>query len=131
VPALTICVLSNTHNINFDGIPMLVTDIVLLLIMLIGLLCMGFHESGVSAFGRLMWRQVGMSAPLASICHSLICPPFQKGLIWLFLATIAEIPPVVSETHSMDPIPLLIVSQVFMSLNLNGRAFFLSSLYLW
>jgi hypothetical protein len=58
-------------------------------------------------------------------------PPFQKGLIWLFLATIAEVPPVVSETHSMDPIPLLIASQVFMSLNLNGSVFFLSSLPRW
>jgi hypothetical protein len=58
-------------------------------------------------------------------------PPFQKGLIWLFLATIAEVPPVVGETHSVDPIPLLIASQVFMSLNLNGIAFFFSSLPQW
>jgi len=81
VPGLSICVVRHTDNINFNSIPILISDIALLLIMLIGLLRMGFHESGMSGFGRLIWRQ---------------------GLIWLFLATIAEVPPV-----------------VFMSLNLN------------
>ena len=37
----------------------LITDIILLLIMLIGLLRLGFHESGVQGLGHLMWTQVG------------------------------------------------------------------------
>ena len=44
----------------------LVADIILLLIMLTGLLRLGFHDSGVFGLGHLMWRQVGLSALLAS-----------------------------------------------------------------
>jgi len=52
--------------------------------------------------------------------------PFRKGLVWLFLATIAYVPPVVSGANSMYPSLQLIVilpSQVLISLNLNGRLF--------
>jgi len=73
-PLLTICIITNISSTNINLITTLVTDVVLLLIMLIGLLRLGFHEPGAYSLGRLMWRQ---------------------GLIWLFLATIAEIPPVV------------------------------------
>jgi len=46
-----------------------------------------------------------------------------KGLIWIFLATIAEVPPVVSVFSPMYLYLLLIVtslSQVFISLNWNS-----------
>ena len=46
-----------------------------------------------------------------------------KGLIWLFLATIAEVPPVVSVASPIYPPLLFIVtssSQVFICLNLNS-----------
>jgi hypothetical protein len=42
----------------------LITDIILLLIMLIGLFRLGSHESGVHGMAHLMWTQVGVSAPL-------------------------------------------------------------------
>jgi len=61
-----------------------------------------------------------VSVLLASrdVCHALIF----KGLIWLFLATIAEVPPVVSVASPVYPSLLLVVtssSQVFISLNWN------------
>lgn len=37
----------------------LVTDIVLLLIMLVGLLYMGLGDGGKLDIGRLLWKQVG------------------------------------------------------------------------
>jgi len=80
-PLLSSCEVLDIHSTKLNTITTLVTDIALLLIMLIGLLRLGFHEPGVYGLGRLMWRQ---------------------GIVWLFLATIAEIPPV-----------------VFISLNLN------------
>jgi len=70
-PLLTTCIIS---DIKLNLITTLIIDVTLLLIMLVGLLRLGFHERGVYGLGRLMWKQ---------------------GLIWLFLATIAEIPPVV------------------------------------
>jgi len=44
---------------KLNMIMILTTDIALLLIMLIGLLRLGFNEPGVYGLGRLMWRQVG------------------------------------------------------------------------
>ena len=44
---------------KLNMITLLITDIALLLIMLIGLLRLGFNEPGVYGLGRLMWRQVG------------------------------------------------------------------------
>jgi hypothetical protein len=66
VPALSACALSNAHSLKLNLIPMLITDITLLLIMLVGLLRLGFHEPGVFGLGQFMWRQVGLSTLLAS-----------------------------------------------------------------
>jgi hypothetical protein len=51
---------------------------------------------------------------------------FRKGLVWLFFATIAYVPPVVSGVNFVYPSLHLIVtlpSQVLISLDLNGRLF--------
>jgi hypothetical protein len=50
----------------------------------------------------------------------------RKGLVWLSLATIAYVPPVVSDANLMYPSLQLIMNlplQVFISLDLNGRLF--------
>jgi len=52
------CVI-NIHTTKLNMITLLITDIALLLIMLIGLLRLGFNEPGVYDLGHLMWRQVG------------------------------------------------------------------------
>ena len=72
--------------------------------MLIGLLRLGFHKPGMYGLGRLMWKQVRVSALLASRGFlSTNTLPVRKGIVWLFIATIAEIPPVVSVADSMHP----------------------------
>ncbi len=50
-------------------------------------------------------------------------PSIAKGVIWLFLATIAEVTPVVSLAISLHRFFVLITLQVFISLDLNGKHF--------
>ena len=52
----------NIHSTKLNLIVSLVTDIILLLIMLIGLLRLGFHGTGVRGMGHLMWTQVRVAA---------------------------------------------------------------------
>ncbi|KAH9956524.1 hypothetical protein BC827DRAFT_1270890 [Russula dissimulans] len=68
------CLVLNIESNKPNFIVALCTDIVLLVIMLVGLLRLGFHERSAFGMGRLMWRQ---------------------GLIWLLIATLAEVPPTV------------------------------------
>ena len=75
----------------------LVTDVVLFLIMLSGLLRLGVHGSGTFVLGRFLWKQVwwcrfSLTAPLS--IHQCIGP--RKGVIWFLLATVAEVPSTVS-----------------------------------
>ncbi|KAN0141453.1 hypothetical protein V8E53_000698 [Lactarius tabidus] len=81
-PVQSFCVVLNPERTKKAVIAGLITDVVLLLTMLIGLLRMRLHGTMFS-LGQLLWNQ---------------------GLIWLFLATVAEVPPA-----------------VFISLNLNGK----------
>ena len=98
------CGETNIRSTKLNMIALLVTDIALLLIMLFGLLRLGFNEPGVYGLGRLMWRQVGVCASRKSRC--LQCTDMLivgKGLVWLFLSTIAWVPPVVSVASPMYP----------------------------
>jgi len=76
------CNVVNMHITKLNLIVLLATDIILLLTMFIGFLRLRLHERSAFGLGRLLWKQ---------------------GLIWLFIATIAEALPV-----------------VFICLNLNG-----------
>ena len=75
----------------------LATDIILLLIMFFGLLRQGFHERGTFGVGRLMWKQVGYRCLLLAVVFSAhMVVRIHKGVIWLLVATIAEVIPAVS-----------------------------------
>ena len=73
MPELATCTIIDIHSTKLNLITMLISDIVLLLIMLIGLLRLGFYESSAYGLGKLMWRQVGasVSAPLASVMFAV------------------------------------------------------------
>ncbi|KAH9956528.1 hypothetical protein BC827DRAFT_753747 [Russula dissimulans] len=73
-PAEATCLAPNIESGKLNFVATLSTEIVLLVIMLIGLLLLGFHERSAFGIGRLMWRQ---------------------GVIWLLIATLAEVPPTV------------------------------------
>ncbi|KAN0141808.1 hypothetical protein V8E53_000270 [Lactarius tabidus] len=80
VPAQSYCEIQDTEKSNKNTIATLVSDVVLLLTMLAGLLRLR-RDGTMLGMGQLLWKQ---------------------GLVWLFVATIAEVPPA-----------------VFISLNLN------------
>ncbi|KAI0003774.1 hypothetical protein BJV74DRAFT_811649 [Russula compacta] len=84
------CSIANPEKSTLDlnSIFALVTNIVLLLIMLVGLLRLRRHGGGSFALAQLLWKQ---------------------GLIWLLVATIAEVPPVVLINLNLNE-PLDIIS---------------------
>jgi hypothetical protein len=69
----------------------------LLVVMLIGLLRMRRETSGGSHLGHFLWRQVRLClfSPAVIPPDSLMRISVHQGLIWLLLATIAEVPTVV------------------------------------
>ena len=53
------CAALNSHHFELNILLAFATDIILLLIMISGLIRLGFHERGAFGLGRLMWKQVG------------------------------------------------------------------------
>jgi len=69
-PLLQDCIVLNTEEIKHNIILILITDIVLLLMVLIGLLRL--HDSGGSfTLGRLLWKQVELERFLFSVILSI------------------------------------------------------------
>jgi len=66
--------ITNLRGVRLNIIFTLLSDILLLLIILIGLLRLRYHERGAFSMGRFLWRQ---------------------GLVWLFIVTASEVPQVV------------------------------------
>jgi len=88
----------NTESNKLAITAMPVTDIALLLIMLIGLLRIRYRGGGKFSVGRLLWKQ---------------------GVIYLLVATIAEIPPAVFILLDLNPvfnIMFLVPSLIAMSI---------------
>jgi hypothetical protein len=85
----------NTEKNKPSIIATLITDIILLLIVLIGLLRLLRDCGGSFALGRLLWKQVGSGRSHFSVCQFTYLFPLPKGVIWLLIATVAEVPPMV------------------------------------
>ncbi|KAH9984717.1 hypothetical protein BJV77DRAFT_952471, partial [Russula vinacea] len=77
-PEANTCVLPNLETTRPNIIASLVTDVLLLVIMLVGLLRARIG-AGAFGLGRILWKQ---------------------GLVWLLLATIAELPPSLGRIHN-------------------------------
>ena len=62
--------------------------------MLIGLLRLRLEAGGTFGLRRLLWNQVRWWLFLLAVTHtiSLMRISIRKGIIWLFLATAAEVP---------------------------------------
>lgn len=85
-PTQGVCAVLNVESSKNNIIVTLVTDVVLLITMLVGLLRLRQHGS-MLGLGRLLWRQ---------------------GLIWLLLATAAEVTPTVFISLNLnDPFNLM------------------------
>jgi hypothetical protein len=93
------CIMLNTEKNKNSFIVTLITDIVLLLIMLIGLLRLLHGSGGSFALGRLLWKQVGSRPSHFAVSQfTYLFPLPTKGVIWLLIATLAEVPPTVCPT---------------------------------
>ena len=91
------CWTTNIHITELNILVTFATDIILLLIMFFGLLRLGFHERGAFGMGRLMWKQVGYWCfSLTMVFSAYMVVRVRKGVIWLLVATIAEVLPAVS-----------------------------------
>ncbi|KAF8256866.1 hypothetical protein EI94DRAFT_152497 [Lactarius quietus] len=85
-PALSICEIVNPETTKITIIGVLVADVGLLLVMLVGLLRLRVHGT-MFALGQFLWKQ---------------------GLIWLFLATVSEVPAAVFASLNLnDPFNLM------------------------
>lgn len=62
--------------------------------MLVGLLSKHLYERSAYGLGRLLWKQVRVLALYADSGVDML--PIRKGLIWFFIATVAEVLPTVS-----------------------------------
>ncbi|KAF8504747.1 hypothetical protein F5888DRAFT_780649 [Russula emetica] len=97
VPGTT-CLVPNLHISELNILVTLATDIILLLIMFFGLLRLGFHERGAFGLGRLLWKQ---------------------GVIWLLVATIAEVlPPVFLCLNLNDPFNFMFLPPSMITLSI-------------
>jgi hypothetical protein len=89
------CLELNIESNTLTIVTLLVTDCVLLVSMLVGLLRLRQGSSSTFDLGRLLWKQVSGDGSGWLLC----CPPFanvfyvREGVIWLALATIADVTP--------------------------------------
>jgi len=74
VPAQGACSIPDVESNKATIVSMFFTDFFLLVVMLVGLLRLRMHGAGTFALGQLLWKQ---------------------GVVWLLLATTAELPPAV------------------------------------
>jgi hypothetical protein len=130
-PAQDSCAMLDTETTKHIIVITLVTDIVLLIIMLAGLLYQRPQCYGMTGIGSLLLKQVGVGAfPWPWYLKIVNVFSVRKGIVWFLIATATGVPSAVSLT---TPLALFLfayrhfVSQVFIYLNLNGRFFSLRS----
>ena len=91
------CVLPNLHIIKLNILVSLAGNVSTLLIMSFGLLRLGYHDREAFGLGRLMWKQVGyLCFSLAVVFSAHMVARIHEGVIWLLIATIADVLPAVS-----------------------------------
>ncbi|KAH9954858.1 hypothetical protein BC827DRAFT_922722 [Russula dissimulans] len=90
-PTANACTLSNATSTKLNIVVSLSSDIVLLLIMLVGLLRWRLGEGGPSSMSRFLWTQC---------------------LLWLLLVAIGHVPPVVLLSLNMFWTPALITLSI-------------------
>jgi len=119
------CTIPNIKSNMANLISMFVTDFFLLVIMLVGLFRLRCRVAGRFALAPFLWKQVRCQPFLDCRSFLLDVISIQKGLIWLLLTTVAELPPLVClagflRHHLANH---FFASQVFVSLDLNGIPF--------
>src|SRR5260221_12489877 len=100
-PVLLTCIVTNIEDSKLGLLVTIVTDIVLLLIMVVGLLYLHRYGDGKFGLAGLLRKQVRCWWFLLVICTPNVLI-FLKGVFWLLLAIVTEIPPGVSLLHFLS-----------------------------
>ena len=104
---MSTCLIVNWNISKLNYLVTLTTDTILVLLMFFGLLRLGFHERDVFGLGRLLWKQVRYWCfSQAVVISAYMMARIHKGVIWLLVATIAEILPTVSGDSGAPPFRL-------------------------
>ena len=118
----------NAEDNKLNIIVTFITDIILLLIVLVGLIRLRYHGGGTLGLGRLLWKQVAFRGfPSMGYRRPTDVSSVSKGVIWLLLAVAADVPPTVGPALFLSDhcfVNCRVLSQVFIVLNLNGKAAF-------
>ena len=86
----------NSEDSKLNIIVIFITDIILLLMVLVGLIRLRYHGGGTLGLGRLLWKQVAFRGFPSIVCHKPTdVPSAPKGVMWLLLAVAAGAPPTV------------------------------------
>jgi len=100
------CIVFNSRSAELNLIVTLITDIGLLLTMLFGLFRLRREGRGTIGIGSLLWKQ---------------------GVLWLLLATIAEVPPAVLTIMNLnDPLNLVCLHPAMVIMSISGTRMYRS-----
>jgi hypothetical protein len=91
------CIVVNPDVTKLNAIVSFVTDIILLLMMLAGLLRLRMQGGGMLNLGSFLWKQVGGHISIALVLFADVSS-VGKGIIWISLSILSGVPPVVSVT---------------------------------
>jgi len=117
----------NSESGKLNMIVTVITDVILLLMMLVGLLRIRRYGGGTSSLAHLMWKQVRFSVAMASLIDGLSAPQgcrlvlpcrYRRGstncrFLWISFPLLSS--------H------IYLTLQVLISLNLNGSPFIRSA----
>ena len=101
----------NSEDNKLNIIVILITDIILLLTVLVGLIRLRYHGGGMLGLGSLLWKQVAFRGLPSMGCRKLTdMSSVPKGVMWLLLSVAAEVPPTVGLALFLQVTLFLIVS---------------------
>ena len=86
----------NSEDNKLNIIVILITDMILLLTVLVGLIRLHHPGGGTLGLGRLLWKQVAFRGfPSMGRRKPTDVSSVPKGVIWLLLSVAAYVPPTV------------------------------------
>jgi hypothetical protein len=97
LPTKNVCTPEDAESNKSAFIVTFATDVALILIMLVGLLRLRNASGGWFDLGRVLWKQVSWRACFADrgLSPSANVISVREGVVWLSLATVAELLPAV------------------------------------
>ena len=106
-PAVKSCIVTNIGVCKVSMLSNLLTDTLLLLFMLAGLLRLRRGGGGTYGLWRLLWKQVNIGGSRWLCYWPTDTFDVHEGVVWFVVAAVAELPPTVSLASFMYPSNIL------------------------